>query len=783
METLKPNNQLQSPSEGIDLNKLKGVFSGHVIWIVLIFVVVNAAAYLFLRYTKDRYESVAEIKLDVKDDASALGIKSFMGEDMQNAELISGEIEIVRSNLFLNRVLDSLQLDVSYFSQGEVLNHELFNNTPFVVQFNSLLPSCYNTVFRLEETKVGEEFVLRWGDPMMEVKGKFNAPVVLNGCEFIVTKNFDFKEVENVDFFFVVNSRDVLLRYLSNNLSVDPLNFSAKTIRLSFKDNNAEKAQAIIKAISNLYLDYSYEQKNEANRRKIQWLNNEMAEIEFQMDGYEDYFKKFTLQNKTSNLDEDLRATIKAIHEIDSQRYTYTQQLASVNELIDDIHIGKFNVSPAMRSALPSYLQEQLVELEQLLMEREKLKLSYSDLTQAYKQQQQLVDIRSNKVNESLAAMKTDWMKKLQGLNNQKKSLEYSFVNMPDKSTQFSKNQRFYKLYEGFYLSLLQSRAEFEIALAGNTLDFKILSTASLPSQPISPNRLLITVAGFVASIVLNLFFIGILYVANDKITNLHDLERVTNVPVLGVVPASRISFKTGLLVQTNPKSMVSEAIRTIRTNLDFFKIASSNKVIAISSTVSGEGKSFVAMNLGAALALSGKRVLLMDLDMRKLKVNQPAVLDDITKGVSTILIGKDKWQDCLANTDVPSFDFIPSGVNPPNPSELLLHENFTSLIQELRKVYDFIILDTPPVGLVTDGIQAMRHADISMYIFRANYSKRHFLKNLQRITVINQITNVTSLLNAVAATEKAYGYGYGYYDEDKTTTSSKLKALFKRSV
>lgn len=782
MEAQKVNHHVQSSDQGIDLNKLRIVVSRNLVWILAIFLVVNASAYLFLRYTKDLYESVAEIKLDIKDDAASLGIPTYVGADLQNADLISGEIEIIRSNLFLNRVLDSLHLEVSYFSRGEVLNHELFRNTPFEVQYNSLQPGCYNTVFNLEEIKTDQEFLLKWGNPIQQVVGKYDIPVTFNGCEFIVSKNKDFEGGGEVDFFFVVNSRDVLTHYLSKNLSVDPLNFSAKTIRVAFKDNNPEKAQAIIKMISNLYLSYSYEQKNETNRRKIQWLNNEMGEIEKQMDGYEDYFKDFTLQNKTSDLDADLRNTISAIHAIDTQRYVYTQRIADVNLLIDDIAAGRFSVSPAMHAVLPAYMQDELVELEQILIENEKLKLSYTDQTHAYRQQQQQVDIRKDKVNQTLQALKTEWLKKLQALNRQRRDLENEFVNMPDKSTQFTKNQRFYKLYEGFYLSLLQSRAGFEIALAGNTLDFKILSTASLPRQPISPNRLIITLAGVVISLVLNFFFIGILYVVNDKITSQHELERIHNVPVLGIIPASRNTSKSSLVVASHPKSMVSEAIRTIRTNLDFFKINSIRKVITISSTVSGEGKSFVAMNLGAALALSGKKVVLIDLDMRKIKVNQPGALEDFTKGISTVLIGKDRWQDCVAKTEIPLFDFIPSGINPPNPSELLLNEHFTTLMHQLRESYDFVILDTPPVGLVTDGIQAMRHSDISLYIFRANYSKRHFLKNLQRITSINQITNITSLLNAVSVTEKTYGYGYGYYEEDKKA-GSKLRALFKRSV
>lgn len=246
--------------------------------------------------------------------------------------------------------------------------------------------------------------------------------------------------------------------------------------------------------------------------------------------------------------------------------------------------------------------------------------------------------------------------------------------------------------------------------------------------------------------------------------------------PVLGAVPMSRYLNGQGLHILDHPKSMVSESIRTLRTNLDFFNLSTAKKVIAISSTVSGEGKSFIAMNLGAVMALSRKKVVLVDLDMRKAKVNLPFKSPDLSKGVSTILIRKNTWQDSIMNTALENLDYLPSGPHPPNPSELLMNDEFSDLLLDLKKHYDIIILDTPPVGLVTDGIMAMKRADVSLYVFRANYSKKEFLHNLQRIININKFSNITTLLNAVAAPGKTYGYGY-YEDSSKSAT---LKSFFK---
>lgn len=781
MESVKNHTTLHPPpQEGIDFNKLRVIIWNNILWVLLIFIVVNSAAYLIIRYTKDLYESVSEIKLDVKNEATELGIKTIGNDELQNADLISGEIEILRSKLFLNQVLDSINLNVSYFSKGEVLNHELFTNTPIFVTYKVTKSPFYNIPIYVEEDGPNS-FVLRWTETGEKVRGTFDRPVQIPGMELLLTRNKDFISTDDIEFFFVINSRDVLLNYLVSNLAVEPLNFYAKTIRVAFKDNNPFKAQAIVQTIDSVYLAYSHEQKNLTNKQKIDWLNNELQQIEIQMEGYEDYFKKFTLQNKTSDLQEDLKKTIASINRIDSQRFEYTRRIQEVNRLNDGLLARDFLLTPALKQMLPDYLFDDLKDMQQQLLALDKMTLSYHETTFAYREKQKEIDTRIGKASQQLAELKADWLKRLQEMNRRKSSLESEFANMPDKNTQFTKNQRFYKLYEEFYLGLMQSKANFEIAQAGTTPDFKILSPATLTLRPISPNRMIILGIGLVASLVIVVFYIGFLYLVNNKITNLHELEKLSGVPVLGVVPSSRFSGSQSLHVVSHPKSMVSEAIRTIRTNLDFFRVGEAQQVIAISSTISGEGKSFVALNLGGALALSRKRVVLIDLDMRKVKTNLPMQIPDPSKGMSTVLIRKDNWRDCVVPTPVDMFDYIPSGPTPPNPSELMLNAEFATTLDDIKKNYDVVILDTPPVGLVTDGIQAMKRADISIYIFRANYSKREFLLNLQRIVSINKIENVTSLLNAMpSAGEKAYGYGYGYYEGEGNGNIERIKALFK---
>lgn len=771
MQDLEHIRASSSGDENIDFNKLKIVIRNNWYWVAIIFLAINAVAFLYIRYTKNIYESESSLKLDIKKDATDLGIKS-MVED-QNLNLISGEIEIIKSKLFLNRVLDEVNFEASFFSVGHLLNEELYRNAPAVVTYFSKNHSMYNTRIEFQETSP-ETFQLTL-ENHPKIQGQYGKLVSVNDLDLILARNPKFQRSDEIGYFFVIRSRDVLLHDISSNLTAEPLNFNANTVRISFRDYNPFKAQYVLNKIDTIYLQYSNEQKNLANKQKIDWVTRELSNIERKMEDYENYFENFTLQNKTNDLDEDLKRTISAMSRLDSQRYEYTKRIQEANSFIEALDAGQPKFA-GVRQYFPERLNQQLDALHELEREREKLKLSYKEVTFAYRQKEQDLVAMRNKTKMQLEELRNRWLNELSNLNQRKVALENQFASIPDKNTEFSKNQRFYKLYEEFYLTLMQSKSEFEIAQAGSTPDFKILSPASLPSTPISPKKYMVAGVGLVASFVAIFFFVGICYLANNRITTLYELERIDMAPVIGSVPMSNQLNGHALHVLERPRSMVSESIRTLRTNLDFFNLAAGKKTIAISSTVSGEGKSFIAMNLGAVMALSDKKVVLVDLDMRKAKVHLPFKAPDSSRGVSTVLIGKDAWRETLMHTPVPNFDYLPSGPHPPNPSELLLHGQFTDLLTELKKAYDVIILDTPPVGLVTDGIMAMKHADVSLYVFRANYSKKEFLHNLKRIININKFSNITTLLNAVTTPGKTYGYGY-YEDNGKSVT---FKSLFK---
>ncbi|MEL6394237.1 MAG: polysaccharide biosynthesis tyrosine autokinase, partial [Bacteroidota bacterium] len=335
--------------------------------------------------------------------------------------------------------------------------------------------------------------------------------------------------------------------------------------------------------------------------------------------------------------------------------------------------------------------------------------------------------------------------------------------------TEFGKTNRVYSLEENFMLSLQQSKIELEITRAGTVSDNVILSPASLPASPIKPEKFLIIAAALVMGIVVSMVYLLVRYLAHNRVSGFRELEKLVKPPILGSIPKYRKKELdiTTLVVGKNSKSSLSESLRTVRTNMDFINAGEGSKLISITSTIPGEGKTFVAANLGAIIALTNQKTCIVDLDMRRPKVHLALGGASLADGVSTILSGKSQIAASIQETEIENLHFIAAGPIPPNPSELLLQQEFANMLEELKKSFDIVILDTPPIGLVTDARLAMSKSDIQLYIVRADYSKRSFVKAINDLSESSQVSNLTVVLNAVSFST---GYGYGgyntYYEE-----------------
>ncbi|WP_017730234.1 GumC family protein [Nafulsella turpanensis] len=774
-----PDEQNSSQSN-LDLEKLISVVRKSLPYVLGIFIFCVLASYLFIRYTKPLYKSESVLQLDIKSEAAVFGFQEMQNPpSSRNVSGMSEEIELIRSKLFLTQVIQALDLDVSYFTEGKILDDEKYRSAPFEIQylvkdetffnkkiFVDLLDKDY---YQLRFDANGQEFSQRY---------RFGEKVQTPYLDLVLVPTDIYTTETGKDpYYFILNSDNALIQYLRDKLEVQVLNLSAKTINVSFTDHNAQKARVLVDVLSNLYLRYTEEEKNRANVNKIEFLNAQLKETEAKLEDYENYFESFTIDNRTTNLTGDINKTIGFMLQIDSQRVEIRRQLSALHNIEQQaknnssLHKGSF--SSTGEPLLPPSITEKLEKVNELADESRLLLESYNENTKAYQLKQKELNLLKEELYQAVALYQLQLQEQLNKLEERRETLQANFVQLPSKGTEFNRIERNYQQLIGFLLTLQERKIEFEIASAGTTTDFKILSSASLPASPISPDKLMINGIGLMAGLFLSLMFVGTRYFLDNKITNISEVERLSAVTVLGALPAARIKKQhASLIVAENPKSSFSEAMRSIRTNMDFLAARQQNRVISVTSTVSGEGKTFVTINLAGIIAFSGKKVVVLDLDMRKPKVHQAFGGENSEKGLSTVLIGKHNIEDCVQTSSITGLDYIPAGPMPPNPSELVMNGDFDRLLAALKTRYDVIVIDTPPVGLVTDGILIMKKADLPLYVFKAEYSKKSFFKTLNRLTTINQFQNMAVILNGEKHGKGyAYGYGYGYgsgYYEDK---------------
>ena len=335
------------------------------------------------------------------------------------------------------------------------------------------------------------------------------------------------------------------------------------------------------------------------------------------------------------------------------------------------------------------------------------------------------------------------------------------------------------ELNEKYYQLLTDKKVLYSISNAGYTSENRVLNPPTISSEPVSPNRKLIysgfIFVGFIIAFTVLLFK----YVTYNEVNTDEDLKQLLpeKASFLGNIPLIRNTEEfSQLMVIESPKSSLAESLRNIRTNLSF--VNPNAKTIAISSSISGEGKTFVALNLAGILALSGKKTVIIDLDLRKPKIHLGLNVPN-TQGISNLIIGQCKVEETIRKSSVEGLDFITAGPIPPNPSELILSGAFQEVLEKLKSMYDIVIIDNPPVGLVTDGVQILANADVPIYVFKSGYSKRIFANRVKELFDMNQLNHLNVILNGTNFRRSSYGYGYGYgygYYEEKKSKKSKKK-------
>ncbi len=763
----------------------------NILFLVVFFGLAMAGSFIYIRYTPPIYQTSAILQIGSEDKArTILMTKSYFDDD------IAEQVELMRSQVFLERALKRLPLEISYFSKGRFLNFELYRNTPFKVNAKVKCPSIYGVpiyVNFIDDKRViisystdGEnykEYEIPVGQissfPEMELSVIILNHKAIDEQQRLFSKNSSF---------FVINNPGNIVADYSDNLKINVLSSAAKTIQITYEGKNAQKAADIVNSISEEFGIYEIEKKTESANKMLSFIDSQLDMVFQKLSESEIELENF---KRTHQIDEIIPSPLPSIqnriNDIESQIIKLDIEESIYREIEKNLKeeeqtdIYKL-VAILSGSEFQENISRMLTALQELLLEREKLLYEVTPGSRQILSLDHQIDIQKRLILESISVLKSNITSKREELKSKINQYEQHIIDQRGEysHTELSRLQRIHSINERFYNQLLEKKAEHSIAIAGFVSQSVILERAHAPSRPVLPKPRNVYLSSILAAFFLGTGIILLRYLFYNEISSLRDIVKYTNAPVLGLIPKYKKEIPPSLfLVSKKPKSLIAESLRSIRSNLQFIDNKPGSKLIVVTSTISGEGKTFFAMNLAGILAFSNKKVIVIDLDMRKPKIHQSFDVKN-KKGISTILSGIDKAGECIQSSKVKNLDFITAGPIPPNPSELILNQNMKDLIAWLKKEYDFIIIDTPPVGVVTDGMNCLLMADYPVYLFKANHSKRIFIQNLNRLIFDNKISRMSLVLNAVAYESFNYssgqvysyvshskmGYKYGYYEE-----------------
>ena len=773
--------------EKIDIKKI--FFSYTTYWYffllsILFFVFVG---FLINRYTVPEY-SVSSTLLIRDDSNTQLGAENIL----EGLELFSGkknlknEIVILKSYSVTEQIVEELNLGVSYFKKGFIISNELFKNSPFIVSIDSTKLQVTGTKYEIDFINA-ESFKLRlkasdkYAYNVINQKFDKSMPVEINFekeynfgdtitsplFSFSINKtsffNLDQIKTENKKFSFKLHPKRQYAQKLIREININPINKETSILKLSIKGSNPKKNIEILDKLTDIYIRSGLNEKNIMAVNTINFIDNQLSTIEDSLSLIENQLEKFRLENPNLEIVDKEFGTYfqkqKLDNSLSEQSVNIKYYKSLLNYLKDESNINSI-VSPTSMGISNPELNSLINQLLLLYSNKGELEITTTDKNPSYQAVLAQIEHTKQTIIENIKNLISSAAIYENDLKNRINQFNSKINKLPEAEKKYIILKRKYQYNEQTAIYLQQKRYEASLAKAGTESDHKVIDAARLDSQrPIKPKKTLTYFLMLIIAFFVPISIISIKRFFSDTINTKSDIKNNSQVPIIGLVGHSDKSIS--LVVPNSTKSIITESFRSLRTNIQYIAADKTKKIIAVTSSVGGEGKTFVTMNLASIFALSNHKTVLIGGDLRKPKLHNSFKVDK-NQGLSNYLINKSNLEDIINKTNIKTLDVIASGPIPPNPAELLDSPKMNELLTILNKKYDYVIIDTPPIGLVTDGVILMQYADANLYIVRHNYSKIKSLSVVNNIFKNKNISNLNIVINDYTQNE-GYGYGYGY--------------------
>jgi capsular exopolysaccharide synthesis family protein len=766
-------------------------------WFVLGVIITLTGAFLYLRYATPIYQSSATIlvKDEKKGEASILEDLS-SGTPGFSSVNVEDEIQILKSKNLMSGVVDDLNLTTQYLLEGNIKTVELYNSQPFDFTFigqDSLGNQGYsrqlevepisNSKYKIKEVSTETSSEHSFGDVVNLGFGKFT--IVPNKTNLSENNSWINKKyiVRLLPQFSAIN------KYQSA-LTVENIGRRSSVISLSMQSENSKKSEDILNNIIKQFNNDAIVDKNLVSENTFNFIAERLEIIQEELDSVETNKKEFQTENKITDIPSEAQLYVEDIRQIQKSRVEVETQLELIKYIKD--YLTDTNRSsdllPANLGVTDSGIESSISEYNQLVIQRNNQLQTGTASNPIVINLNNQIDVIKSNILASLNNKTKSLEVKRRDIVNQQNTLDSKISSVPKNSLIFRDITRQQNIKENLFLYLLQKREETAISLAITAPSAKVIDDAYSSRSPIFPKKQIIYLAAFILGLIIPFLIIYVKNLLDNKIHNRADVEKETKlIPILGEVP--KIDTKESETVGTNDRSILAEAFRILRTNLSYFvkSIKGEEKnIIFVTSTVKGEGKTFVAFNLALTLSTSDKKVLLIGSDIRNPQLHRYIDRPEQSKGLSEYLYDEKVTIESVTDSykiNKKDISIILSGRIPPNPAELLMRDRFKNLLEEVKEKYDYVVVDTAPTMLVTDTLLISQHADFTVYVTRAEYTDKRLLKFPVELYHEKKLRNMAFVVNNVSVSNYGYGnkYGYGYtYGAEKETFFTKLKSKLR---
>ncbi len=751
---------------------LRPIFS-HKLGFFVIFSISVLLSVLYILTTPPIYQTDATLEVR---EAQQVPTKDIILSAISGGSVVNldTEMDLLKSRYMVGKALDNINYKISYYKFDGFKNVELYKNSPFRVEILVEKDrSLYGKLVKLDNIN-GDSFEISYGGTVLASFGinenyeykkvhRFGEVIDLGSVVVKIEKNGN-GNIENGKYFFKINSKESLIGDAIRRLQVYKTSKDSYLVKVVYQDTVPERAKEFVDSLTREYIRHTVRNKTSAAEQKLKFINQQLAIINQNLRDSEVKLENFKRENRLMDLSTEITTTINKLSQFDTKLAELEIKEKLINELYSTVVENNLidGVSPEAYGINDPVLVSLLDRLNKAIEEKRALLSEYTELHPDVQKVNQKIESIKGSIKAAIVSLKNEIKNQRDAVKSIIERYDSLLRQLPQSEREFVNLKRRYIVNEKIYSYLLEKKVEASIAKAATVSNNRIIDEAFLPSAPVKPKKPIILAIGVLLGLMLGSFYGYVREFLDDTVKTKADIERLTSIPVLGLVPkVRRRKLKGQLLSFKEPDSPFAEAMRAIRGNIQFMSFEKPNKTIMVTSTVGNEGKTTITTNLGAVLSFADKRVIIVDLDMRKPKIHEFFGIVN-SEGITDVFLKRKELKEVIKKTPIKDLYIIPVGKLPPNPGDLLISSKLKDIIKQLEEEFDYVVLDSPPIGVVSDTIFLMREVDVSLIVLRSGYSKRLFVRNLDKMTKDYNIKNVGIILNEVKSKDLYYGYGYG---------------------